>query len=120
MASQAFISSKWHNYPTRFSQHFHNRRILLPVSGERRFQPPLTAFERVEYHTQRGWQQVYNRIVINRLSGTFDSTNVLGENGVSVLSGSNSAGRVRPCQGRCRGFESRLPLQKRLPVRNPN
>src|SRR6266571_1454579 len=25
--------------------------------------------------------------------------------------GSNSAGRVRPCQGRCRGFESRLPLQ---------
>jgi hypothetical protein len=28
-----------------------------------------------------------------------------------LLRGSNSAGRVRPCQGRCRGFESRLPLQ---------
>src|SRR5437764_9752261 len=28
------------------------------------------------------------------------------------LSGSNSAGRVRPCQGRCRGFESRLPLHR--------
>src|SRR5882757_6098182 len=28
----------------------------------------------------------------------------------SLVSGSNSAGRVRPCQGRCRGFESRLPL----------
>src|ERR1700735_1808879 len=25
--------------------------------------------------------------------------------------GSNSAGRVRPCQGRCRRFESGLPLQ---------
>src|SRR5215468_424787 len=30
-------------------------------------------------------------------------------------SGSNSAGRVRPCQGRCRGFESRLPLQSLAP-----
>src|ERR1700676_1981991 len=27
-----------------------------------------------------------------------------------LTGGSNSAGRVRPCQGRCRGFESRLPL----------
>src|ERR1035441_9372218 len=26
-------------------------------------------------------------------------------------SGSNSVGRVRPCQGRCRRFESGLPLQ---------
>src|ERR1700758_3455749 len=33
----------------------------------------------------------------------------LKDNG--LLRGSNSAGRVRPCQGRCRGFESRLPLQ---------
>src|SRR5690242_21941124 len=32
------------------------------------------------------------------------------------LSGSNSAGRVRPCQGRCRGFESRLPLQSPHPL----
>ena len=29
----------------------------------------------------------------------------------SLICGSNSVGRVRPCQGRCRGFESRLPLQ---------
>src|ERR1041385_3087963 len=32
----------------------------------------------------------------------------------SQSGGSNSAGRGRPCQGRCRGFESRLPLQKAL------
>src|ERR1017187_8393514 len=31
---------------------------------------------------------------------------------VLPLSGSNSAGRVRPCQGRCRRFESGLPLQE--------
>src|ERR1035441_9660118 len=31
---------------------------------------------------------------------------------VLPLSGSNSVGRVRPCQGRCRRFESGLPLQK--------
>ncbi len=30
---------------------------------------------------------------------------------VVPLSGSNSVGRVRPCQGRCRRFESGLPLQ---------
>src|SRR5215831_14437810 len=35
-----------------------------------------------------------------------------GENNLFRTGGSNSAGRVRPCQGRCRGFESRLPLQK--------
>ena len=29
---------------------------------------------------------------------------------VSPTGGSNSAGRVRPCQGRCRRFESGLPL----------
>src|ERR1700758_3740488 len=34
-----------------------------------------------------------------------------GENDLFRSGGSNSAGRVRPCQGRCRGFESRLPLQ---------
>src|SRR5579883_402949 len=65
------------------------------------------------------------------LARTFDTRAVSGENRVSVRvdvvprarmrlaraefstrsSGSNSAGRVRPCQGRCRGFESRLPLQ---------
>ena len=36
------------------------------------------------------------------------------------MSGSNSAGRVRPCQGRCRGFESRLPLHRiPSPFRRP-
>src|ERR1700677_3080092 len=29
---------------------------------------------------------------------------------MKVVCGSNSAGRVRPCQGRCRRFESGLPL----------
>src|SRR5208283_1880544 len=42
---------------------------------------------------------------------TFDFENVLKENNRADLCGSNSVGRVRPCQGRCRGFESRLPLQ---------
>ncbi len=28
--------------------------------------------------------------------------------------GSSSVGRARPCQGRGRGFESRLPLQKEI------
>src|ERR1700720_536269 len=31
---------------------------------------------------------------------------------VACLRGSNSAGRVRPCQGRCRRFESGLPLHE--------
>src|SRR5579871_827507 len=34
------------------------------------------------------------------------------------IRGSNSAGRVRPCQGRCRRFESGLPLQKKIYVTN--
>ena len=33
-----------------------------------------------------------------------------GEN----LSGSSSVGRARPCQGRGREFESRLPLEEKL------
>ena len=39
----------------------------------------------------------------------------------SLICGSNSVGRVRPCQGRCRGFESRLPLQniKQFARENP-
>src|SRR6266481_277148 len=37
---------------------------------------------------------------------------------VLKTSGSNSVGRVRPCQGRCRGFESRLPLHSK-PSRHP-
>src|SRR5579864_8724550 len=44
------------------------------------------------------------------LQATFDTRNVLVDNRFPS-GGSNSAGRVRPCQGRCRGFESRLPLQ---------
>ena len=52
-----------------------------------------------------------NAFIFNNFPITFDTANVSGENGVFHSGGSNSAGRVRPCQGRCRGFESRLPLQ---------
>ena len=33
-----------------------------------------------------------------------------GSSSLSLFSGSSSAGRARPCQGRGRAFESRLPL----------
>src|SRR5690606_41195255 len=36
-----------------------------------------------------------------------------------TVSGSSSAGRALPCQGRCREFESRLPLHTHAPGRPP-
>lgn len=40
--------------------------------------------------------------------------------GYWLLCNSSSVGRVRPCQGRCRGFESRLLLQARREVNSAN
>src|SRR6202142_1659485 len=57
-----------------------------------------------------GFPQVYKRLHFSDLSITFDSGIVSEGKWGFTPGGSNSAGRVRPCQGRCRGFESRLPL----------
>src|ERR1035437_60301 len=54
--------------------------------------------------------QDYKCFVFIDMTITFDTTLVSEGKWMFPLGGSNSVGRVRPCQGRCRGFESRLPL----------
>ncbi|SPF43256.1 hypothetical protein SBA4_3010017 [Candidatus Sulfopaludibacter sp. SbA4] len=64
----------------------------------------------VAYHTEMVFLQVYKSFHFSDFPITFD-TGIVSEGKWCFLpGGSNSAGRVRPCQGRCRRFESGLPL----------
>jgi hypothetical protein len=63
---------------------------------------------------QKGKKAVQSRDTHERRKS---KTDVRAGQASRTTSGSNSAGRVPPCQGGCREFESLLPLQK---VRSPN
>ena len=87
----------------------HRQQKTRPVHGCQA--PPLLVNRDCSYHRGLALHQVSNCFKISYIFATFDFDNVLKENWYCCLRGSNSVGRVRPCQGRCRGFESRLPLQ---------
>ena len=110
--------------PARFSTAFQQRsgikvgepKIHDRASRQRRrrwrFTQVSRLIETLLYHSVKCFRQDYKGPEFFRLDARLTLARILMDNGFFRAGGSNSAGRVRPCQGRCRGFESRLPLQK--------